>query len=172
MREDIARIIASTITILLIIGIIKLILFIFRILKKILSTLFSIPTKGFQYKNTSWNDIDRLVLHTKARVQFPRSQYQPNPMYCNAFMNNPYDPVNTQNMVINIMEHAGYQGPIPEVTYIQYGNKPSSHSINGRLNPAQIQIVANPNISSADLLVLMIHECMHVYDAYYRVEYG
>lgn len=98
---DLSRIIVSTITILLIVGIIKLILWIFKAIMKFFDTLIHIPARLIGYKDNDWNDIDRIVLHTKARIQFPRSQFHPNSMYYDAFMRNPYNEINTKNIVIN-----------------------------------------------------------------------
>lgn len=172
MKIDIIRLIAYTITILIIVGIIKLIFFLLKMIKKILSTLISFPSKILSYKDNEWNDIDRIILHTKTRIQVPRSQYQPNPMYYDAFMRNPYNEINTQNIVINLMEHTGYQGPIPNIRYIQFQNELSKHLINAKYEPICIQITNNPQIQPTDILALIIHECMYAYQLYYRIEYG
>ena len=140
---DLSRIIVSTITILLIVGIIKLILWIFKAIMKFFDTLIHIPARLIGY-----NDIDRIVLHTKARIQFPRSQFQPNSMYYDAFMRNPYNEINTKNIVINLLEYTGYQGPIPNIKYIQPQNGISEHSTYIKEQPVNIFIT------------------------YYRIEYG
>lgn len=169
---DLSRIIVSTITILLIVGIIKLILWIFKAIMKFFDTLIHIPARLIGYKDNDWNDIDRIVLHTKARIQFPRSQFQPNSMYYDAFMRNPYNEINTKNIVINLLEYTGYQGLIPNIKYIQPQNGISEHSTYIKEQPVNIFITDNPETTSIDLLALIIHECMYVYRTYYRIEYG
>lgn len=55
---NLSRIIVSTITILLIVGIIKLILWIFKAIMKFFDTLILIPARLIGYKDNDWNDID------------------------------------------------------------------------------------------------------------------
>lgn len=171
MRIDFTGMLTSTISILLIIGAIKLIIFVLKLIKKIIASLFKIPGRVLNYKDNGWNDFDRIVLHTKARIQIPKSQYQPNQVYNDVFMRNPYNETNTQNITIDLLLHAGYEGPVPIIKYIAL-DKLSMHSICKKNEPAYIQISSNSNLSPADILALIVHECMHIYISYYKLEYG
>lgn len=172
MRIDFTRMLTSTIIILLIIGVIKLVIFIFKILKTIVTSLFNLPKKVSKFKDNEWNDLDRLVLHTKTRIQVPRSQYQPNQTYYDVFMRNPYNEINIRNITINLLEHAGYEGPVPDIKYIALENEISKHFINRKDEPAYIQITSDSRLHPPDILALIIHECMHIYKSYYKLEYG
>ncbi len=170
MKIHYAEILISTLTFLLIVVAIKILLFILKFLKRIVTFFLDIPTKLF--KDTEWNDLDRIVLHTKTRIRVPRSQFQPNQTYYNVFMTNPHNEINTRNIMINILEHTGYEGPTPDIKYIPSGNELSKHLIYKKDEPACIYITADINFQPTDILALIIHECMHIYKIYYKLEYG
>ena len=170
MNEKDTFILGCIMLILMIIGAITIIVIAFKIFIKIIKFLFNSNPHNSIHKN--WNDFDRIILHTKTRIQIPLSQYIPNQMYYDAFMKNPYNDINVKNIMIDILEHAKYKGPIPNIQYTLLGNEVSKHFTRKAEQQSYIQITTEPKLPSADLLALIIHECMHIYKFHNKIEYS
>lgn len=140
------------------------------VIKKIINILFIRKPRNIKHKN--WNDFDRIILHTKTRLQTPLSQYIPNQMYYDVFMKNPYNDINVKNMMIDILAHIKYDGPMPNIKYTLLGNEVSKHFTRGNELQSYIQITSEPKLPPIDLLALIIHECMYIYKSYHKIEYS
>lgn len=169
MNEKDTFTLGCIILILMLIGAITIIVILFKILKKIIDFLFNKKPKYPVYKE--WNDFNKIILHTKTRIQVPLSQYIPNKTIYDVFMKNPYNDTNIKNMMIDILEHTKYNGPIPNIQYTLLGNEVSKHFTREIEQQSYIQITSEPKLSSVDLLALIIHECMHIYKFHNKIEY-
>lgn len=169
MTYEQAYIIAWILIILMLIGAITVIVIAVKIFLKILRTIFK-PIKQ-QPRYQKWNDLDRIILHTKTCIRLPKYQYKPNQQYYDNFKRNPYDVTNLDNMMCDVLRHSGYTGPKPNITYTLLGNERSKHFIREGNRP-YIQITSEPKLSPKDILALIIHECMYIYAAYNKIEYS
>lgn len=169
MTNKQAYIIAWIIIILMLIGAITVIAIAVKLFLKILKAIFKPIKQPFKYQK--WNDLDRIILHTKTCIRLPKSQYEPNKQYYDNFIKNPYNVTNLDNMMCDVLRHSGYTGPKPNISYTLLGNEHSKHFIR-KENTPYIQITSEPKLPPKDILALIIHECMFIYAAYNKIEYS
>lgn len=91
-------------------------------------------------------------------------------MYYDAFMRNPYNDNNLKNITMDILKFTEYKGSEPNITYTLLGNERSKHFIRDEIK-SYIQITSEPKLPPTDILALIIHECMHIYKEYNKIEY-
>lgn len=185
------KLLAVSIFLLIVVGIIKLISLILKLTWNLLKSIFVKSENSndeYAYEETGkysrritqaqprarikkqpHKDLDSLLLKTKCAVRIPRGKYLFNHEIYDRFMQNPYNEDNVNDMTAEILTHCDYKGKIPRVTYSVLWDELSKNY----LDYGNIRVVINTKIKrpSGQLLGILIHECMNILAFGLKIDY-